>query len=278
MNSYPHEIFGNGQQTLYFGHANAYAPGAYRAIIEPLAQNHQVQAYLQRPLWQPSPDIHSINNWHDLAEDVIGYFEQQNLKGLVAVGHSLGALTAFLAGNKRPDLIKAVVMIEPVLFSRGFCLVNQFMPKVLKKRVAIINKALNRPDAWQDLQQAFDFHRRARAFKRISDEILWDIINACVVPTEDGKVTLRYHKKWEAKCYASVTYFRGQLMKSNLPLLVFRGDYTDTVPEGFWRRWQKQHQPHHQLVSVEKAGHLLPFERPDVLNPVIADFVAQYAG
>lgn len=273
--TYPHQVFGQGETTLYFGHANAYTPEAYRSLIEPLAKQHRVQAYCQRPLWRPSPDIHSIKNWHDLADDVIAYFDQEGLRDVVAVGHSLGSVTAFLAAHKRPDLIRALVMIEPVMFSQTFCLINRFIPKVFKKRVAIINKALNRPDTWDNRQQAFDFHRRARAFKGISDEVLWQIIDGCTESTDAGQVTLCYHKKWEAKCYASVTHFRKQLLQSTLPVLVCRGVKTDTIPEAFWRHWQSHHSPHHQLMDFDDAGHLLPFEKPNALLPVIQEFISR---
>ena len=96
--------------TLYFGHANAYPPEAYQSLIDPLLVDHQVFSYLQRGLWQPSPHINTIKSWHDLADDVIRFFDQQGLRNVIGVGHSLGAVTSFLAAQKRPDLFKALVM------------------------------------------------------------------------------------------------------------------------------------------------------------------------
>lgn len=272
MKTLPHTTFGadHTKPTLYFGHANAYPPGAYKQLIEPLLDKHQVVSYLQRALWQPSPHINTIQSWHDLADDVIRFFDQQGLKNVIGVGHSLGAVTSFLAAQKRPDLFKALVMIESVVFSRAFCGLNALMPKYLKKKVPIINKALNRPDQWENKKQAFAFHRRARAFKRVSDAVLWDFIEDGVVP-KGNHLTLRYPKIWEAKCYASVTYFRNQLLTSKLPILAFRGKHTDTVPADFWQKWQGN--PNHQLVECADASHLLPLERPEWLTPQIKQFI-----
>jgi len=88
------------QQPIYFAHANGYPPGSYLPIIEGLAANNQVVSYLQRPLWEPTPEVSSIKSWHDLADDVIAFFDQNKMKGVVAVGHSLGSVTAFIAAQK----------------------------------------------------------------------------------------------------------------------------------------------------------------------------------
>lgn len=272
MNPLPFITMGADSEkpTLYFGHANAYPPEAYQQLLSPLLADHQVISYLQRGLWQPSPHINTINSWHDLADDVIRFFDQQDLKHVIAVGHSLGAVTSFLAAQKRPDLFKAMVMIEPVVYSRAFCGLNAVMPKYLKKKVPIINKALNRPDVWENKKQAFAFHRRARAFRRITDAVLWDFIEHGVVP-KGSQMTLRYPKIWEAKCYATVTYFRNLLLTSTLPVLAFRGSDTDTVPADFWQKWQSN--PHHQLIECAHASHLLPFEQPELLAEHIKSFI-----
>ncbi|MCF6301535.1 MAG: alpha/beta hydrolase [Proteobacteria bacterium] len=269
------ESFGDKDKpVLYFAHANAYPPASYRSIIEPLTRDHHVVSYLQRPLWSNPPKPASLSNWHELADDVIRFFDQQGLKNIIVVGHSLGAVTSFMATRKRPDLIKALVMIEPVTFPWVLCSISHLMPSIIKQRIGIIKKTLNRPDCWQSRQQAFDFHRKTRAFKKVSDKQLWHFIEAGV-KKQKNHFTLSYPKHWEAQCYATITYFRNKLLKSELPILALRGQYSDTIPLSFWKKWQNN--PKHKLVQIPAAGHLLPLEMPDQINPLIEQFISKHS-
>ncbi len=262
------------QQPIYFAHANAYPPGSYQPIIDALAEQRQVVSYLQRPLWQPTPDPETLKSWHQLADDVIDFFDQNNMKDVVAVGHSLGSVTAFMAAQKRPDLIKALVMIEPVALPWFFCWLTRVFPGVVRKRVKIIDKALNRPDRFDSLKAAYDFHRRPRAFKRISDENLMHYMRAGISEPEPGVFRLAYPRQWEARVYATATYFRGELLQSNLPVLAMRGGHSDTISAKFWSHWQTN--PKHQFVDFPDNGHLLPLEDPTAVIESLMPFVKQH--
>ncbi len=261
------------QQPIYFAHANAYPPGSYLPIIEALAEKHQVVSYLQRPLWKPTPDPSGLKSWHDLADDVIDFFDQNKMKNVVVVGHSLGAVTAFMAAQRRPDLIKAMVMIEPVALPWFFCWLTRAFPSMVKKRLTIIQKALGRPNRFESKQAAFDFHRKPRAFKRISDENLWHYIDAGIV-AEDHEFRLAYPREWEARVYATATYFRGQLLHSKLPVLGMRGAHSNTIDEKFWLQWKRN--SNHRFVDFPDAGHLLPLEEPDAVIKQLLPFVEQH--
>lgn len=277
MKNLPFEVFGpeNAEHTLYFAHANAYPPQTYRRLIEPFAKKYRVICYLQRPLWQPTPSTAEISSWHQFADDVIAFLDQQKLKNVLAYGHSLGSVTAFLAACKRPDLFKALAMIEPVMFSRRFCLLNHLTPWFLKQKVNIINKALNRPDTWHNQQQAFDFHRRTRAFKYVSDAVLWDFIEHGVI-ADGNQVRLRYPTNWEAHVYGTVSYFRGKLLNSALPILAFRGEHSTTIPRDFWQKWERKNNPQHRLIELKNSSHLLPFEQPDVVVKELTTFFEKH--
>jgi len=262
------------QQPIYFAHANAYPPGSYQPIIDALTEKCQVVSYLQRPLWRPIPNPNSLKNWHQLSDDVIDFFEQNNMQNVVAVGHSLGSVTAFMAAQKRPDLIKALVMIEPVALPWFFCWLTRAFPALVKTRVNIIAKALGRPNRFESKQAAFDFHRKPRAFKRISDENLWHYIDAGVTKQGDDEYHLTYPREWEARVYATATYFRSQLLKSELPVLAMRGGHSDTISIDFWQKWQNN--PKHQFAEFPDNGHLLPLENPHGVIDRMMPFVEQH--
>ena len=275
MKQLPKQSWGDAtnQQPIYFAHANAYPPGSYQPIIDALTEHRQVVSYLQRPLWQPAPEPKTLKNWQQLADDVIQFFDQNNMKNVVAVGHSLGSVTAYMAAQKRPDLIKALVMIEPVTLPRFFCWLTRAFPALVKKRVKIIDKAMNRPDRFDSLQAAYDFHRKPRAFKRISDDNLWHYIRAGIIE-QGGEFRLAYPRQWEAQVYATATYFRNDLLNSKLPVLAMRGAHSDTISAGFWGKWKKNSS--HQFVDFPDNGHLLPLENPTAVIESLLPFVQKH--
>lgn len=275
MDALPFDCWGEnrGKAPVYFAHANAYPPGSYQPLIDALTQYRQVIAYRQRPLWQPTPDVNSISNWHQLADDVIRFFDQQGLKNVLAVGHSLGSVTAFLAARKRPDLIKALVMIEPVALPWMYCALTRVFPALVKQRVTIIKKALGRPNRFESLQAAFEFHRKPRAFRRIADEQLWHYIRAGVHETAEGW-ELTYPREWEARVYATATYFRRQLTTSALPVMGLRGGHSDTISASFWQQWQSNQ--NHCFAEFPDQGHLLPLENPEGVIAAMRPFVEQH--
>ena len=264
----------NNRQAIYFAHANAYPPASYQAIIDGLREMAPVISYLQRPLWPTPSEPETVTSWHDFADDVMGFFKQEKITHVLAVGHSMGAVSSFLAATKRPDLFKALVMIEPVVFSRGFCWLNRILPRFIRHQVPLIKKTLLRPDQWPSLQAAFDFHRRTRAFKRVSDEQLWQFINAGVKADNTGTFRLAFDKHWEAHIYQTVTPFRKQLLQSTLPVLALRGAETDTIPAAFWQRWHSNN--NHQLVEIPNSSHLLPIERPEQVLSHVIPFIEKY--
>ena len=275
MQELPKQTWGDaGNRTpVYFAHANAYPPSSYSPIISALAEQQQVISYLQRPLWQPAPAPATLHNWQQLADDVIRFFDQNQMKNVVTVGHSLGSVTAFMAARKRPDLIKALVMIEPVALPGLFCWMTRLLPSLVKSRVHIIDKALNRPNQFDSLQSAFDFHRNTRAFKRLSDDSLWHYIRAGFQPCAQG-FCLTYPREWEARVYGTATAYRHHLLRSQLPVLAMRGGHTTTIDEKFWHRWQQN--PNHRLVDFPDAGHLLPLEDPQGVLAEVLPFVEQH--
>jgi len=164
-------------------------------------------------------------------------------------------------------------MIEPVTLPWLTCWITRTFPKLVKNRVKIITKTLGRPNRFDSKQAAFDFHRKSRAFRNISDDNLWHYINAAV-GEKDGEYQLVFPREWEAKIYATVSYFRNQLVRSKTPVLALRGGHSDTIAAGFWQKWKTN--PNHQFAEFPDNGHLLPLENAEGVIEQMLPFVMQH--
>lgn len=265
----PFHNFGGDGETIHFAHANGYPPESYRQLLSPLTNDYKVLGMLQRPLWDNS-DYNEIKNWHQLADDMIQFLDEQSLKGVVGVGHSLGAIVSVLAASKRPDLFKKLILIEPVIFPKLMTAVNHLMPMSLRKKyVPVAKVALKRKDHWSTEQEIFDSYRKKKIFALLSDASIWDWIKAGIVPHKEGGVTLRFTKQWEAHIYATVTNVLDALDKLTVPFYIMRGAKTNVISDKMWTKLNRKY-PTERLIEYKNATHLLPLELQEtVANDIL---------
>jgi pimeloyl-ACP methyl ester carboxylesterase len=106
----PFDDFAGRGTLVHFASANAYPPGAYHKLLALIAADYRVLAIHHRPLW-PGSRPEELNDWDGVADDLIRFLDQQSLRDVIGVGHSLGAVTTMMASLKRPDLFRALVLI-----------------------------------------------------------------------------------------------------------------------------------------------------------------------
>jgi len=62
-----------------------------------------------------SSDSNDFSSWRDFGEDVAATLRKLQLKHVVLVGHSLGAVAAAVAAHIEPVIIEKVLMMDPVI-------------------------------------------------------------------------------------------------------------------------------------------------------------------
>jgi pimeloyl-ACP methyl ester carboxylesterase len=268
-----HVHLGGQGPVLHFSHANGFHPLAYRALLEPLLDEHEVIASLHRPLWQPAPEPLSLNSWQPFADDLLRLLERFD-HPVVSVGHSMGSAAILLAAAQRPELFKALVIIEPVLVPRRYLYLLRWFGRFAKRKIPLVRRTLDRVDCWSDKQAAFEHFRPKAVFKHIGDAVLWDYVEHGIREDGRGQFELSYSKAWEAHCYTLVHDLWPILPRIDVPVLAIRGGNSNTLSLPSWNRW-RQISPQHDYLEIEQAGHLVPFERPDRIATEIRDWLAQ---
>ncbi len=266
--------FGGQGPGLHFAHANAYPPGSYRRLLELLARSHRVKCIHWLPLVKPDRHPH-FRNWHELIPDLVEFIESELDPPVLAAGHSMGAVVTMMTAARRPDLFRAVALIDPVLLPLKKSLLLRLAPERWQSRVPIVSKALKRPNRWDSREHAFAFHRRTRAFARVADDALWDYIRAGTRETADGEYALAFPREWEAKIYATCPWAWPELKRCRVPMLAVRGSLSEVVPDPVWERWRRIH-PEARFVDIGEAGHLVPLQQPDRVADALSAFFAQF--
>lgn len=246
---------------IHFAHANGFPPEAYQQFLSPFLKSHQVIASKFRPLWGgESPD--QLRHWEYFADDLIRFLDEQGLKNIIGMGHSLGGVTSLIASIKRPDLFSKLILLDPVIFHGSFLKIMKIVPFSLRKKIIPIAKiAMKRKDLWDSKTEVYESWRKKRVFKRFSDEVLQNLIEHAIVARSDGKMTLAYSKEWETQVYITAPLMFDQVKKCQTEMFVIKGANTDVITPEVWAAWQ-QAQSNNQFVEFPETGHLLPLEKP----------------
>ncbi len=262
---------------LHFAHANGYPPEAYLPLLEALSVHFRVLASPLRPLW-PGADPESIADWAPLADDLIEWLDEQGLKQIIGCGHSVGATATLMAALRRPDLFRALVLMDPVLFPRWFAYLWRWLIRLgLGERLhPLIASARRRRRVFESRERMFELYRRKMVFSRLSDEALRAYVDALAVPRPEGGVELSYSPEWEAQIYRTgmlrdVETWRA-LPRLKLPVLLLRAAESDTflpqAAELFLRRV-----PQTELQVIPDTSHLLPLEKPQLVAERVVTFI-----
>lgn len=268
ITSIPFHDFGGKGPTIHFAHANGYPPGGYQQFLKPFTKQHQVIASTFRPLWggrHPS----EVKNWKTYADDLIQFLDQQQLKNIIGMGHSMGGTITAIAALKRPDLFAHLVLLDPVIFSKKQSLFTKFLPSSLLKRIIPIAKlSAKRRDNWSSKKEVYDSWRQKKVFKRFSDSVLQDFIHHAIVSDGKGSFTLAFSKEWETQVYVTAPYIFSDLLKMKMPMTVIKAEKQSVMTPEIWQKW-KMTQPHTHFIKFRDAGHLVPMEYPVELSDML---------
>ncbi len=268
----PFEDFGGSGDVIHIAHANGFPAGTYKQLAQNLISDYHVIGMNARPLWIDE-DYRKVKSWYTLAKDLIRFLDEKQLSNIIGVGHSFGSIITIIAANRRPDLFSKLVLVEPAILPINLQRVVSIAPVPVLKRIApIIRTAGNRTDLWESQKEVFAHFRIKKVFKHISDEILWDYVRSVITATETGKVKLAYSKEWEAHIFATVVNPWTQIKKLKLPYLTIRAQYSDAFGGKEWDKW-KAFGKQNMFIEMPDVGHLVPFEKPDLVAEHILHFL-----
>lgn len=267
----PRLDLGGQGDILHFSHANGYPPLTYQALFTALQDSHKLSASLHRPLWVRQPE--DMPDWAILGRDLAQVVEDHG-KPVVGVGHSMGASALVLAAARRPELFRALILIEPVLVRPIYSYLLNMLRPVARSRVPFIRATVKRTDSWPDKDAVFAHFRAKPVFARISDDVLWDYVEYGT-SEKAGRRVLTYDKYWEVHCYLRIHNLWPHITQLQVPVLGIRGQQSDTLPEQQWQAWRARTE--HDFVQMADCGHLLPFEVPDKVAATIRQWLQSLA-
>ena len=278
----PFRLMGSTGEGVVFLHANGYPPECYLPLLAPLAAEHRIWVMHQRPLWAGSrPE--TVDSWHLLSADLLTFLDERGEAKVVAVGHSMGAVVAIRAAMRSPSRFKGLVLLDPVLVSKGTMVAWRFLRTLGTghRLHAKIGSTLRRRRSFGDPEEAFRGYRQRGVFRYMADDALRAMIDGLIAPDSSGGYSLRYSPEWESRIYHTAIWNDNDLWdgisRLTVPALIVRGAESDTLTKFTCRAVQRLN-PRIQIVTVQGASHLVPLEKPAAVDEMIRAFLSDLAG
>ena len=264
---------------IHLAHANGFPPATYEPLAAELRTDYHLIGLPARPLWPGSrPD--SAPTWQPMAGDLIeGLDELARTRmispPIVGVGHSLGGVLTMWTAIRRPDLFRAVVLIDPVILPPDQLRLLRLMHLVgLHRRLPLVQATLRRRRSWPSRHACFEHLAGKPFFADWPAASLDAYVTSGTQERPDGQVELIYPPEWEAHIFATTpTDIWHYVPQLHTPVLALRGERSPTFPAGSLDRLARL-LPLARTVTIPDSDHMVPLERPAETAAAIRNFLS----
>ena len=239
---------------LHFSHANGFPAPAYRALFAGLEARFDIE-YIESigmdPLHPP------LEGWALLVAQLIERLERYR-KPVLAVGHSLGGYLSYLAAVRRPELVRAVILLDaPIIGPIKGRLLGATKRFGIVDRVTPAAATRERRRSWSSLVEAERHFHTRRLFRHFTAECLRDYVRYGLVE-RDGALHLKIDPEIEYRIYRTIPHGMHRYLKHlRVPAGFIGGAESDVVK----RTGLATMRGRFHLVKLP-GGHLFPFEHP----------------
>ncbi|MCJ7490549.1 MAG: alpha/beta hydrolase [Dehalococcoidia bacterium] len=202
---------------------------------------------------EPAPDY----RWDHLAEYVGGALRALEVGPALLVGHSVGGATSVICAARYPELVRAMVLADPVVLPEPF----YHRPEAAES--SDFYGVRSRRSSWPSREAMRESLQSKAAYARWQPEMLDLYVREGVRETDDG-VTLKCSPETEVQVYLQTLYYNlwPEIAHADVPAIVLRGLSKEglasvTAPELL--AWL----PRAEDRPLPDASHHVPMEYPE---------------
>jgi pimeloyl-ACP methyl ester carboxylesterase len=267
--------WGGDGPLAHFAHATGLCAGVYTPLANILRSQLNILGMDDRGHGQTSVPATpaKLSNWNVFADDLERFFD--HLKNpVIAMGHSRGAAVSLMLAAKRPDLIRALVLIDPTILPFSWMWWWYLAKKSgLARWMPIVATAAKRRNTWPDQESVWSSYRQKAVFSTWQEGFLEAYIDDGTTATLQGGVRLCCQPAWESKCFSVCPHdIWRYVTRLKQPVLVLYGAHSDTFLAPAVRRFQAK-VPHARFKCFENCGHFVPMEQPRATADAIFEFL-----
>jgi len=200
------------KEIIHFAHANGFPAKTYSKLFSYLENDFQI-GYLERHAHNPKFPV--TDGWERLRDELLEEIEKRYSQKIIGVGHSLGGILHFLAAVQKPELYRAIVLLDAPIISR----LSSGGVRILKTlnlldRFSPSQTTRFRRNLWQSKDEVFNHFKQKEKFAAFDEAVLRDYAAQGTIKTNRG-FELFFKPAIEAKIYRTLPHnlpnFRGKL-------------------------------------------------------------------
>lgn len=281
--------FGDPVQNVsaLFLHATGFNAMTYQSLLAPLGLRARLVALDMRGHGRSTlPAKSSIASWNQYRDDIIKWIETHAPQGLVLAGHSMGGCVALLVAGKRPDLVRGLVMADPVILSPKTYRFNHLMPfsKLLARRHIMAKTARKRRADYGSVAEAKASYEGRGAFAtwrapflddylldglersdenpRDSEDQTWSLL--CSPAIEAATFGAQRNRPWRAL---------RKVKKAKIPIIILRPEKGAVLVAEEAKRILRRY-PNTMIKTIRGTTHFLPMEAPYAVRDEISAMIS----
>ena len=256
--------WGGGGPAVHFAHANGFNGATYANILAPLANEARLLASDLRghgfTTLPAQPDAHP--GWPVFAADLAAMLDALDAGPYVLAGHSMGATSSLLVAALQPELVRALVLFDPVA--------SDFPPAIDRDAIPLVVGARKRRAVFPDAETALTAYIGRGAFKTWPDETIAAYLKGGLKPDPEG-VRLACDPMWEvANFRMGPAGVQEAVDAVRCPIAVFTAAEGSTTGAPALARLRDR-RPDARIERVPGTTHFLPMERPDLVRAAIRE-------
>jgi pimeloyl-ACP methyl ester carboxylesterase len=248
---------------LHFSHANGFPAACYRKMFSGLEDRFEIR-YVNAIGHDPRHPV--SDSWPHLVDELIEQVERHG-EPVLGAGHSLGGHLTVLAALKRPELFRALVLLDsPILGGWRGALFKVVKSLGLTDYVTPAGATRRRRAAWASSEEAYSHFRDKPAFRDFDPECLRDYVTLGMRPCAEG-VCLAFDPEVEYSIYRAFPH----ALAKELPALRVPGGLICGSESADVRQFGLAATRRFFPVVRVDGGHLFPFEHPQAAARAIVE-------
>ncbi len=240
----------------------------HRRQLEPLAGALRIVAVDQRGHGRTRlpAEPGGRRDWYDLVDDLAAVIDALGVDRPIALaGHSMGGTVSCLAAARLGSAVKALALFDPVIPER----VPADDEPDPERLVAFAQGSLRRRSRFESREAAIEGYRGKGVFRTWPDAVLADFVEDGVRDA-DGGVALSCDPAWEASNYLAQRHpAKKTLLETKIPTEVLRAPDAESTCRIRADDPAVLANPRLSLRVIEGTTHLLPVERPDLVEAAL---------
>lgn len=244
---------------IHFAHANGFPSACYEELFLRLRDAVDV---VMIPVLGADPAYPPDRSWTRLVDQVADSVRRQAQgRRVIALGHSMGAMTSFMAQQRYPDLFSAMIMMDPAYIppAAGLMVGLAKLTGQIDK-VTPAGRSLGRRSVWASREEAGASLRHKALFRDFTEACFADYLRHGLRDCPEG-VCLTIPAEVEVEVFRHTPSNSWRYQRHlNVPLTVMAGETSIFTRKGSMHQLARSQGVPLQLLP---GGHLFPFEQPE---------------